>query len=182
MGTIDFKNINISLNIVLFNLDFLCIVLLVHLDWLSVAIMLSFYVFFPLSFPVLDHVEAGRSGSEENIDILQSADNRPIISGDDLKVEQVVEGLELPTSMAFLEPNDFLVLEKQSGTVKRVLDGTTLEQPVLDVSVANENERGMLGVAVEKEIDGKSKMNSHTYVFVVFTESDEDGSDDCSTL
>ena len=147
----------------------------------SVAIMLSFYVFFPLSFPVLDHVEAGRSGSEENIDILQSADNLPIISGADLKIEEVVEGLELPTSMAFLEPDDFLVLEKQSGTVKRVLDGTTLEQPVLDVSVANENERGMLGVAVEKEIDGKSKMNSHTYVFVVFTESDEDGSDDCSS-
>ena len=137
-------------------------------------------LFFPLSFPVLDHVEAGRSGSEENIHILQNADNRPIISGADLKVEQVVEGLELPTSMAFLGLNDFLVLEKQSGTVKRVLDGTTLEQPVLDVSVANENERGMLGVAVEKEIDGKSKMNSHTYVFVVFTESDEDGSDDCS--
>ena len=137
--------------------------------------------FFHYLSPVLDHVEAGRSGSEENIDILQNADNRPIISGADLKVEQVVEGLELPTSMAFLAPNDFLVLEKQSGTVKRVLDGKTLEQPVLDVSVANENERGMLGIIIEKEIDDKSKRNSHTYVFVVFTESDEDGSDDCNS-
>jgi aldose sugar dehydrogenase len=106
--------------------------------------MLTFYVLFPLSFPVLDHVEAGRSSSEENIDILQSADNRPIISGADLRVEQVVDGLEFPTSMAFLGPNDFLVLEKQSGTVKRVLDGTTLEQPVLDVSVANENGNRLL--------------------------------------
>jgi len=147
----------------------------------SVAIMLTLYVLFPISFPVLDHVEAGLSSSEENIDILQDADNRPIISGADLKVEQVVEDLELPTSMAFLAPNDFLVLEKQSGTVKRVLDGKTLEQPVLDVSVANENERGMLGIVIEKEIDDKSKRNSHTYVFVVFTESDEDGSDDCSS-
>ena len=98
------------------------------------------------------------------------------------RVEQVVDGLEFPTSIAFLGPNDFLVLEKQSGTVKRVLDVTTLEQPVLDVSVANENERGMLGLVIEKEIDDKSKRNSHTYVFVVFTESDEDGSDDCQYL
>ena len=147
----------------------------------SVAILLTFYVLFPLSFPLLDNVEAGRSSSEENIDILQSADNRPIISDADLRVEQVVDGLEFPTSMAFLGPNDILVLEKQSGTVKRVLNGTTLEQPVLDVSVANENERGMLGIVIEKETDDKDKRNSHTYVFVVFTESDEDGSDDCST-
>jgi glucose/arabinose dehydrogenase len=161
------------------NLDFLCIAV-GSFRLVSVTIMLTFYVFFPLSIPVLDHVEAGRSSSEENIDILQSADDRPILSVADLRVEQVVEGLEFPTSMAFLRLDDFLVLEKQSGTVKRVLDGVVLEQPVLDVSVANENERGMLGLVIEKEID-KSKGNSHTYVFVVYTESDEDGSDDCSS-
>ena len=38
-----------------------------------------------------------------------------------LKVEQVVDGLELPTTMAFLGPDDFLVMEKDKGTVMRVL-------------------------------------------------------------
>ncbi|MGI0001900.1 MAG: PQQ-dependent sugar dehydrogenase, partial [Nitrososphaeraceae archaeon] len=147
----------------------------------SVVIVLALYVPISLSFPVLNIVEAGQSGSEENIDITRNTDNRPIVSVANLKVEQVVENLELPTSMAFLGLNDFLVLEKQGGTVKRVLDGRTLEQPILDVSVANENERGMLGVVVEKNIDDKSKRNSHTYVYVVFTESEEDGSDDCSS-
>ena len=32
-NTLILKNINIPLNIVLFNLDFLCIVLSVHFDW-----------------------------------------------------------------------------------------------------------------------------------------------------
>ncbi|MDW0258245.1 MAG: hypothetical protein QN829_05920 [Nitrososphaeraceae archaeon] len=40
-----------------------------------------------------------------------------------LKVEQVVNGLETPTTMAFLGPDDFLVLEKDKGTVLRVLNG-----------------------------------------------------------
>jgi aldose sugar dehydrogenase len=143
--------------------------------------MLALYVFFPLSFPVLVHVEVGQSGMEEDIHISWNTDNRPQIADAELKVEQVVGGLELPTSMAFLGLNDFLVLEKQDGIVKRVLDSKVLEQPVLDVSVANENERGMLGVVAEKEIGDKSKGDSNTSVFVTFTESGEDGSDDCSS-
>ena len=87
-------------------------------------------------FLVLVHVEAGQSGMEEDIHISWNTDNRPQIADAELKVEQVVGGLELPTSMAFLGLNDFLVLEKQDGIVKRVLDSEVLEQPVLDVSVA----------------------------------------------
>ena len=139
--------------------------------------MILLYAFFPLSVPV--SVQAGRGGVEE--DIGGNAEDQPIILAAGLKVEQVVEGLELPTSMAFVGPNDFLVLEKQRGTVKRVVDDRLLQHPVLDVSVANENERGMLGVIVEKEIDGMSNGNSNRYVFLMFTESDEDGSDDCSS-
>ena len=46
-------------------------------------------------------------------------------------------------------------------------------QPVLDVPVANSIERGLLGIAVAKQPDGK------TYVFLTYTESgnDVDGSD-----
>jgi aldose sugar dehydrogenase len=43
--------------------------------------------------------------------------DEPIINDPNLKVEQVVEGLELPTTMAFLGPDDILVLEKDKGTV-----------------------------------------------------------------
>ncbi|MGI8720239.1 MAG: PQQ-dependent sugar dehydrogenase, partial [Nitrososphaeraceae archaeon] len=88
-----------------------------------------------------------------------------------LKVEEVVEGLETPTTMAFLGNSDFLVLEKDNGTVMRVLNGKILDQPVLDVNVANSVERGMCGIAV-------SMIGSKTYVFLYFTEIDgPDGGD-----
>ncbi len=40
-----------------------------------------------------------------------------IIKDRNLKVELVSEGLQLPTSMAFLGPDDILVLEKEKDAV-----------------------------------------------------------------
>ncbi len=97
----------------------------------------------------------------------------PTVKDDQLTVEKVVDGLDFPTSMAFLGPNDVLVTEKETGKVMRVIDGQVQDTPVLDVSVANSIERGLLGIAVAKQPDGT------TYVFLSYTESgnDEDGSD-----
>ena len=97
-----------------------------------------------------------------------------IIKDLNLEVELVSEGLELPTSIAFLGPDDILVLEKQKGTVQRIVNGKMLPEPLLDVNVANKSERGMLGIAVTK-----NGATNNTYVFVYFTESVQDGNDDC---
>jgi len=95
----------------------------------------------------------------------------PVVLDSLLKVEVVVEDLDTPTTMAFLAPNDFLILEKDKGTVQRVINGQTLDRPLLDVNVANSVERGMCGIAV-------STIGSKTYVFLYFTEiEDKDGSD-----
>ena len=51
----------------------------------------------------------------------------PHVFDSSLKLEQVVEGLKAPTTMAFLGPDDFLVLEKNNGTVVRVLNGKILK-------------------------------------------------------
>jgi glucose/arabinose dehydrogenase len=67
-----------------------------------------------------------------------------------LDVRTVVEGLVTPTSMAFLGPNDFLVLEKQTGRVMRVTDGT-VQGPVLDLAVSNASNRGLLGIALHPD-------------------------------
>ena len=69
-----------------------------------------------------------------------------------LKVEEVVTGLDLPTTMAFLGPNDILVLEKNKGTVQRIINGTMLPEPLLDVNVATSVERCMCGIAVSSKI------------------------------
>jgi glucose/arabinose dehydrogenase len=89
----------------------------------------------------------------------------PEIYDPNLHAEVVVEGLELPTTMAFLGPNDMLVLEKEKGTVLRIVDGKILPQPLLDVNVAGFIERCMCGIAVSTDTPG------HTYVFLFYTEA-----------
>ena len=113
----------------------------------------------------------------------------PSINDPDLKVITVVEGLKRPTSMAFLGPDDFLVLEKNSGIVKRIISGSILKSPVLDAAVANEKERGLLGVAIQSnnsdlnDDDNYSKEVNNTSVFLYFTESSGlDGNDDCPLI
>lgn len=93
---------------------------------------------------------------------LQTESN-PSIANPNLKVELVVGGLELPTTMAFLGPDDFIVLQKDTGTVLRVTNGIVSNKPLLDVNVANSVERGMLGVAISKNV-------SETFVFLYYTE------------
>ena len=52
---------------------------------------------------------------------------RPEINDPNFRVEEVIIGLNLPTTMAFLGPNDMLVLEKDKGTVRRVTNGKLLD-------------------------------------------------------
>ena len=97
--------------------------------------------------------------------------NEPYLSDPNLKIEEVVGGLEAPTTMSFLGPDDFLILEKDKGTVLRVINGNVLDKPLLDVEVANSVERGLCGIAV-------SKNGPHVYVFLYFTEiNGKDGDD-----
>jgi aldose sugar dehydrogenase len=101
--------------------------------------------------------------------------SRPIIFDPNLKAELVYHGLEMPTSMAFLGPNDILVLEKNKGTVQRIVSGKIEEQPLLDANVSNLVERGMLGIAIENEntLNKNDDINVPTsrYIFLYYSES-----------
>src|SRR5215212_4118421 len=99
---------------------------------------------------------------------IEGEDESPSIKDPNLGVELVSsDGLEFPTSMAFLGPDDILVLEKEKGTVQRIVNGKMLPAPVLTVNVATESERGMLGIAVAE----KTNLNVPTYVFLYYTEA-----------
>ncbi len=76
-----------------------------------------------------------------------AAQGGPEVVDPNLGVRTVVSGLALPSSIAFLGPDDFLVLEKNSGQVKRVVNGA-VQSVVLDLSVNNASERGLLGIAL----------------------------------
>jgi glucose/arabinose dehydrogenase len=98
----------------------------------------------------------------------------PIVNDDKLKVEKVFEGLQFPTSMEFLGPDDVLVTEKNNGTVQRLTNWKMQQDPILDVNVATRAERGMLGVAIAKNNESENiKGQNNTNVFVYFTRSSE---------
>src|SRR5262249_16427168 len=59
-------------------------------------------------------------------------------------------GLVTPISMAFLGNNDMLVLEKNTGRVKRVVNGA-VQSTVLDLGVNFNSERGLLGIALHPD-------------------------------
>jgi glucose/arabinose dehydrogenase len=93
----------------------------------------------------------------------------PEVVDPDLGVRTTVSGLSQPTSMAFIGRDDFLVLEKASGQVKRVTDGAVADT-VLDLAVNSNSERGLLGIALHP----KFKSNGWVYLFWSQSKTDAD--------
>lgn len=111
----------------------------------------------------------GLSSSNNNNNTFQVLPDQtpPRISDSSLKVEKVITGLNSPSSMAFSDDGDIVILEKD-GTVRLVLNGVLQPNPIFNVAVKTDSERGMLGVAVGK-IDGTPKS-----LFLYYTEADGD--------
>jgi glucose/arabinose dehydrogenase len=74
--------------------------------------------------------------------------------------------------MAFIGPDEFLVLQKADGQVRHVVSGVLQPGNVLDVNVKSSSERGLLGIAVNP--------NDSTDVFLYYTEAS--GSDGGTAL
>ncbi|HET9805327.1 MAG TPA: hypothetical protein VFP49_00305, partial [Nitrososphaeraceae archaeon] len=103
-------------------------------------------IIFTLSFPLILVSFCNIYGQQN-----QLSDGEGIVLSDPrLKLELVTSGLDFPTTMAFLGPDDFLILEK-SGTVKRVTNGQVLDKPLLQIDVNVKDERGLLGIAVSEK-------------------------------
>ena len=88
----------------------------------------------------------------------------PTMVDPNLAVKTVIAGLNQPTSMAFLGPNDFLILEKATGKVQRVVNGAVVDT-TLDLAVNSASERGLLGIALQPDF-------THTHgVYLYWTQS-----------
>jgi glucose/arabinose dehydrogenase len=75
-----------------------------------------------------------------------SALAQPSVSEPSLTAELVLDGLSSPTSIAFLDENNILLLEK-AGSVRLISNGQLQPQPVLQLQgVESNNERGLLGI------------------------------------
>jgi glucose/arabinose dehydrogenase len=94
------------------------------------------------------------------------ADTTPLAMLDStLQVTPVLSGLSQPIGVVFLGADDYLVLEKASGQIKRVIGGVVQATAVLDLAVNSNSERGLLSLALHPNFPTTSSM----YVF--WTES-----------
>jgi len=93
-----------------------------------------------------------------------NAQDSPSVVDPNLRVRTIIENLNQPTTMAFLGPNDFFVLEKATGQVKRVVNGV-VQSTVLDLAVNSGSERGLLGIALHPDFPA----TPHVYLY--WTES-----------
>jgi glucose/arabinose dehydrogenase len=105
----------------------------------------------------------------------QSNTDGPTIDDQNLVIQPVYQGLKSPTAMAFIASNDILVLEKDEGTVQRIVNGKILQEPLLQVVVDSKDERGMLGIAIATKDEATTieteRRDSPTNVFLFFTEA-----------
>jgi aldose sugar dehydrogenase len=120
-----------------------------------------------------------------NSDRITQLKQGPLVNDSNLKAELVYTGeIKFPSSMAFLGTNDILILEKNEGSVKRFVNGTILSEPLLNINISNENERGLLGIAasthffMNEKDEIKTKGNVNPNVFLYYTESKQNISQD----
>ena len=82
--------------------------------------------------------------------VLARADTTPLtILDPNLQVTvKLNAGITQPIGIVFLGLNDYLVLEKASGQIKRVIDRVIQPTPVLDLAVNSNSERGLLSMVL----------------------------------
>jgi glucose/arabinose dehydrogenase len=114
----------------------------------------------------------------------EASDNNNIpastLDDSDLEVELVTEGLESPTSMAFIgNHGDMLILEK-SGEVILFTNENKSKITLLNLTVDDRNERGLLGMAVlnnnieDSYTTASSSSSIPTFVFFYLTEASKE--------
>ena len=96
----------------------------------------------------------------------------PSVVDPELEVGTIATGLSQPVQLEWIGDDDFLVLEKASGQVKRVRGGGPPEV-VLDLTVNFASERGLLGIAVDKLF----RDNGFVYLFWTETTLPTDNND-----
>ncbi|HKC62854.1 MAG TPA: PQQ-dependent sugar dehydrogenase, partial [Pyrinomonadaceae bacterium] len=104
------------------------------------------------------------SNNSSSVNTLVEAPAVPIVLDQNLSVKTILSGLDQPTSMTFIGPNEFFVLEKATGKVQHVFNGQ-LQTVAVDLAVNNASERGLLGIALHPNFPATP------YVYLYWTES-----------
>jgi glucose/arabinose dehydrogenase len=166
-------------------------------NYLDIVFKIMLHVVFPIKFDLkcvsilsismfLFVISAIIGFYHNDVSAQKVADEMPILNDSNLELETIFQGemkhkggtLSSITTMAFLDENNILVLNKNNGTVNKISNGVLSKESLLDVNVANKRERGMLGIAVLPPKTSDSGADRVVYLY--YTESEKvDGSDIC---
>ena len=101
--------------------------------------------------------------------------SEPTILNPDFTIQRIFVGDFEPSSMTILGPDDLLVLDRDEGKMYRIKNGIE-SGPLLDVNVATDGYRGLLGAAASTDNSGSTKL------FLYFTEARRSDGDDSSKI
>jgi glucose/arabinose dehydrogenase/plastocyanin/streptogramin lyase len=81
-----------------------------------------------------------------------------------IKIETVYDGLKFPTAIAFLGPDDLLVVQKTNNSIMRIVNGQMLDEPVLDLGNSISSGAGvcLCDIALLQNVNGT------TYAFLYY--------------
>jgi glucose/arabinose dehydrogenase len=91
------------------------------LSCLPIVLFCIIFLFLVSEHPILGQIQ-NPNVTVTNNQSTQSI-SQPSVTDPNLRIEEVAEGFDFPTSMAFLGKNDFILLEKNTGNVIRLLNG-----------------------------------------------------------
>lgn len=86
-------------------------------------------------------------------------------SNPELVAEQVVGSLSFPTALRFTPDGDIIFTEKGTGQVRKIVGGVLEPDPIFNVSVNSDGERGLLGLALDPNYA------SNKFVYIFYTKS-----------
>jgi glucose/arabinose dehydrogenase len=111
----------------------------------------------------------------------------PSINDQSLQLDLVVDGIQSPTSMAFLSDNLILITQKEGIISKLDFTNPTTLEPVLELgNVNSKNERGLLGIAIDNNIPSEDQSGhnqpENRNVFIFVSETGVQGEQDSSEI
>ena len=98
-------------------------------------------------------------------------------NGTRIKIESIYDGLKFPTAIAFLGPNDMLVLQQGDTRIMRIVNGQMLDEPVLDLGNTvkfEEGRTGHSGMSSGIEILHNDNGTSYAFLYYAMAEVTED--------
>ncbi|MDX1371119.1 MAG: hypothetical protein R3321_01540, partial [Nitrososphaeraceae archaeon] len=136
-----------------------------------INISITFLIFTSILFLLTYVDEINAQSNKKDID--------PVLTDQNLKTDIVIDKLKFPIGMEFIGNDDFLVIEKNTGKVKRVTNGQVVNE-LLDLNVASKSERGLLGIAFlnTSKFDntvGENPKDGYVFLFLTETEGQDDG-------